>query len=121
MLAPLLAAVPMIHDGKLRGLAVTGSHRAPAAPELPSITETLPGFTALAWYGVLAPAGTPKAIITRLSAELDRIVHSPEVARQFAAIGGEPVGGSPEILGSLIHQEIPKWIRVAREAGLRVE
>ncbi len=121
MLAPLLAAVPMIDQGKLRGLAVTGSHRAPAAPELPSITETLPGFKALAWYGLLAPAGTPKAIISRLNAELERIVHDPEIARQFAAIGGEPIGGSPGILGSLIRQEIPKWIRVAREAGLRVE
>jgi tripartite-type tricarboxylate transporter receptor subunit TctC len=121
MLAPLLAAVPMIHDGKLRGLAVTGANRAPAAPELPSITETLPGFTALAWYGVLAPAGTPKPIISRLNAELDRIVHTPEVVKQFATIGGEPVGGSPEILAGQIRQEIPKWIRVAREAGLRVE
>jgi tripartite-type tricarboxylate transporter receptor subunit TctC len=121
MLAPLLGAVPMIREGKLRGLAVTGSHRAPAAPELPTIADTLPGFTALAWYGALAPAGTPKAIVKRLSTELDRVVHTPEVVKRFAALGGEPVGGSPDILASLIRQEIPKWIRVAKEAGVHVE
>jgi tripartite-type tricarboxylate transporter receptor subunit TctC len=100
---------------------VTGSHRAPAAPELPTIADTLPGFTALAWYGALAPAGTPKAIVKRLSTELDRVVHTPEVVKRFAALGGEPVGGSPDILASLIRQEIPKWIRVAKEAGVHVE
>ncbi len=121
MLAPLLSAVPMIREGKLRGLAVTGGHRAPAAPELPTIADTLPGFTAVAWYGALAPAGTPKAIVKRLSAEFDRVVHAPDVAKRFAAIGGEPVGGSPAILASLIHEEIPKWIRVAKEAGVHAE
>ena len=121
MLAPLISAIPMIQNGKLRGLAVTGGHRAPSAPELPTIADTLPGFTAVAWYGALAPAGTPQAIIKRLSAEFDRIVHAPEVAARFAAIGGEPVGGSPAILASLIHEEIPKWIRVAKEAGVHVE
>lgn len=121
MLAPLLSAVPMIRDGRLRGLAVTGGSRAPAAPELPTIAETLPGFTAVAWYGALAPAGTPKAIIQRLSDEFDRIVHEPDVAKRFAAIGGEPVGGSPAILATLIHNEIPKWIRVSKEAGVHAE
>jgi tripartite-type tricarboxylate transporter receptor subunit TctC len=121
MLAPIFAALPMINDGKLRGLAVTGAHHAPAAPELPTIAETFPGFTALAWYGVLAPAGTPAAVINRLSAELDRIVHEPETMREIAATGGEPVGGSPATLAALIRVEVPKWTRVAKEAGIRVE
>jgi tripartite-type tricarboxylate transporter receptor subunit TctC len=121
MLAPIITALPMIHDGRLRGLAVSGAHRAPAAPELPTIAETFPGFTAVSWYGVLAPAGTPGAVISRLSGEFDRIVHEPDTVKQFAAIGGEPIGGSPASFVGFIHQEIARWIRVAREAGIRIE
>jgi tripartite-type tricarboxylate transporter receptor subunit TctC len=121
MLAPLVAALPMVQEGRLRALAVSGAHRAPAAPELPTIAETLPGFTAVAWFGVLAPAGTPAAVIARLNAEFDRIIHEPDTEKQFAAIGGEPVGGSPASFASFIHQEILRWIRVAKEAGIRIE
>lgn len=121
MLAPIITALPMIHDGRLRGLAVSGAHHAPAAPELPTIAETFPGFTAVSWYGVLAPAGTPGAVITRLSSEFDRIVHEPDTVKQFAAIGGEPIGGSPASFAGFIHQEISRWIRVAKEAGIRIE
>ena len=121
MLAPLVTALPMVQDGRLRALAVSGAHRAPAAPELPTIAETLPGFTAVAWFGVLAPAGTPAAVIARLSAEFNRIIHEPDTEKQFAAIGGEPVGGSPASFAAFIHQEISRWIRVAKEAGIRIE
>jgi tripartite-type tricarboxylate transporter receptor subunit TctC len=121
MLAPILTALPMIRDGRLRGLAVSGSHHAPAAPELPTVAQTLPGFSAVAWYGVLAPAGTPPPVITRLSAAFDRIVHEPETEKRFAAIGGEPIGGPSADLAALIRTEIPKWIRVARQAGIRIE
>jgi len=88
---------------------------------LPTIAETLPGFTAVAWFGVLAPAGTPMAVINRLSSELDHIVHEPDTVKQFAALGGEPVGGSPATFAALIRAEIPKWVRVAREAGIHIE
>jgi tripartite-type tricarboxylate transporter receptor subunit TctC len=121
MLAPLVGTLPMVQEGRLRALAVSGAHHAPAAPELPTIAETLPGFTAVAWFGVLAPAGTPAAVIARLSAEFDRIVHEPDTVKQFAAIGGEPVGGSPASFAAFIHQEISRWIRVAREAHIRIE
>lgn len=121
MLAPIIAALPMIHDGWVRGLAVSGANHAPAAPELPTIAETLAGFTAVSWFGVVAPAGTPSLVITRLSTEFDRIVHEPETEKRFAAIGGEPVGGSPATLAALIRNDIPKWIRVARQAGIRIE
>jgi tripartite-type tricarboxylate transporter receptor subunit TctC len=121
MLAPIIAALPMVRDGRLRALAVSGAHHAPAAPELPTIAETFPGFTAVVWFGVLAPAGTPAPVIARLSAEFDRIVHEPDTAKEFAAIGGEPVGGSPASFAAFIHQEISRWIRVAREAGIRIE
>jgi len=121
MLAPIITALPMIRDGRLRGLAVSGAHHAQAAPELPTIAETFAGFTAVSWYGVVAPAGTPAAVITRLSAEFDYIVHQPDTVKQFAALGGEPVGGSPATFAALIRAEIPKWIRVAREAGIHIE
>jgi tripartite-type tricarboxylate transporter receptor subunit TctC len=121
MLAPIITALPMIRDGTLRGLATTGAHHAPAAPELPTIAETFAGFSAVSWYGVLAPAGTPGAVITRLSGEFDQIVHQPDTVKQFATIGGEPIGGSPASFASFIHQEISRWIRVAKEAGIRIE
>jgi tripartite-type tricarboxylate transporter receptor subunit TctC len=121
MMAPILAAMPMVQDGRLRALAVTGRHPDPAVPELPTISATLPGFSALSWFGILAPAGTPSAIITRLNTELDRIVHEPQVAKRFAEIGGEAVGGPPSTLASLIHDEIVRWRQVAKEAGIHIE
>lgn len=121
MMAPILAAMPMVQDGRLRALAVTGRHPDPAVPELPTISETLPGFSALSWYGILAPAGTPSAVITRLNTELDRIVHEPQIEKRFADIGGEAIGGPPSTLASLIHDEIARWRRVAKEAGIHIE
>jgi tripartite-type tricarboxylate transporter receptor subunit TctC len=121
MMAPILAAIPMVQDGRLRALAVSGRHAAPAMPELPTISETLPGFSAVSWFGILAPAGTPAAVITRLNTELDRIVHQPQVEKRFADIGGEAVGGPPSTLASVIHEEIARWRRVAKEAGIHIE
>jgi tripartite-type tricarboxylate transporter receptor subunit TctC len=121
MMAPLLAAMPMVQDGRLRALAVSGRHAAPAVPELPTISETLPGFSAVSWFGIVAPAGTPAAVITRLNTELDRIVHQPQIEKRFANIGGEAVGGPPSTLASLIRDEIARWRRVAKEAGIHIE
>jgi len=120
-LAPIISATPMVQDGRLRALAVSGRHRSPAAPDLPTIADTLPGFSAVSWYGVLAPTGTPAAVITRLNTELDRIVHEPETEKRFADIGGDAIGGPPSTLVSLIHEEIPRWRRVANEAGIHIE
>jgi tripartite-type tricarboxylate transporter receptor subunit TctC len=116
MMAPLISAMPLIQEGKLRALAVTGRHPAPAAPELPTI-----GYSAVSWYGVLAPAGTPAAVINRLNTELDRIGHEPEMQKRFASIGGEAIGGPPATLASLIRGEIPRWRRVAKDAGIHIE
>ncbi|HEY1300068.1 MAG TPA: tripartite tricarboxylate transporter substrate-binding protein [Stellaceae bacterium] len=121
MLAPIIAAVPLMREGKLRGLAVSSAHPAAAAPKLPTIAQTLPGFTAIAWSAAFAPSGTPADIIDRLSALFDRIVHEPEIAARFAAIGGEPVGGPPATLAAFLHAEIPRWIKVAKEAGIHID
>ncbi|MBO0739378.1 MAG: tripartite tricarboxylate transporter substrate binding protein, partial [Alphaproteobacteria bacterium] len=120
MLAPVLTAMPMVKDGRLRALAVSGRHPAPAAPDLPTIAESLPGFSAVSWYGILTPAGTPAAVIKRLNQEFDRIVHEPETQKRLTAIGGEAVGGPPETFAELIRDEIPRWRRVAKEAGIHV-
>ena len=121
MMAPTLAAMPMVQDGRLRGLAVTGRHPDPTMPELPTISGTLPGFSALSWYGILAPAGTPAAVIIRLNTELDRIVHEPQITKRFGAIGAEAVGGPPSTLASLIHDQIARWRQVAKDAGIHIE
>lgn len=121
MFAPLVVALPLIRQGKLTGLAVSGRHRAASAPDLPTVADTLPGFAASSWYAVLAPAGTPGAVIKRLSSDFDAIVHSPDVEARFAEIGGEPVGGPPGILAAFIREEIPRWVRVAKEAGIHIE
>ncbi len=121
MMAPTLAALPMIKDGRLRALAVTGRKPDPAAPDLPTIAATLPGFSATSWFGILAPAGTPAAVIQRLNTELDRVVHEPETEKRFAGMGGDAIGGPPSTLASLIRDEIPRWRRVAKEAGIHIE
>jgi tripartite-type tricarboxylate transporter receptor subunit TctC len=120
-MAPTLAALPMIKDGRLRALAVSGRNPDPAAPDLPTIAAKLPGFSAASWFGILAPAGTPASVIKRLNAELDQIVHDPETKKRFAAIGGEAIGGPPSTFASLIRDEIPRWRRVAKEAGIHIE
>jgi tripartite-type tricarboxylate transporter receptor subunit TctC len=121
MLAPLIAAQPLMRDGRLHALAVGSAHRAALLPDLPTIDETLPGFTAVSWYGILAPAGTPDSVITQLNNALDEIVHEPDVAAQFAAIGGEPVGGAPAVLADVIRAEMTRWRQVAKEAGVRID
>jgi tripartite-type tricarboxylate transporter receptor subunit TctC len=121
MMAPTLAVLPMIKDGRLRALAVSGRKPDPAAPDLPTIAATLPGFSATSWFGILAPSGTPAAVIGRLNTELDQIVHEPETKQRFAAIGGDAIGGPPSTLASLIRDEIPHWRRVAKEAGIHIE
>jgi tripartite-type tricarboxylate transporter receptor subunit TctC len=121
MFAPTVAAVPLVQEGKLNALGVSGKRPSPALPEVPTVAETLPGFSAYAWFGLLAPAGTPKDIIDRLSELCDTIVHDKDVAAGLGVIGGEPVGGPPGLLAALIEEEIPKWKRVAREAGIQVE
>jgi tripartite-type tricarboxylate transporter receptor subunit TctC len=118
MMAPILTAAPMVGNEAVRGLAATGKKRSPLLPDMPTIDSELPGFTAATWYAVLAPAGTPVAVVRRLNRELDRIVHLPETNNDLVAIGGEPVGGEPGLLADVLHADIARWIKVAREAGV---
>lgn len=122
MLAPALTLLSHIKVNKVRGLAVTGEKRSPAFPELPTVAESgLPGFEARQWYGVLAPAGTPKEIVTRLNGEIVRIVRSPEVTKRFLSDGSEPIGSTQEEFAGYIKAEISKWSKAVEASGARVD
>src|SRR5262249_49606196 len=116
------AAAPHIRAGKLRALAVIDSKRAAALPDVPTAAEAgLADFEVTTWYGVLAPAGTPPPIVARLNAEIVKAMHAPEMSQRLAAMATEPVTSTPEAFTTLIRQEIVKWGKVVREAGLKPE
>jgi tripartite-type tricarboxylate transporter receptor subunit TctC len=116
------AALPFIKAGRLRALAVVAPKRLAAIPEVPTAAEAgLPNYEVTTWYGVLAPAGTPKPIIARLNAEIVRVMHAPDLQERFAATGTEPRTSTPEEFADFIRQEMAKWGKVVRAAGLKAE
>jgi tripartite-type tricarboxylate transporter receptor subunit TctC len=116
------AAAPHIKAGKLRALAVIDSKRAAALPDVPTAAEAgLKDFEVTTWYGVLAPAGTPRPIVTRLNAEIVAVMHSNEMKERLATMATEPVTSTPEEFGDLIRREIAKWAKVVRAAGLKAD
>jgi tripartite-type tricarboxylate transporter receptor subunit TctC len=116
------AALPFIKSGRLRALAVIAPQRAPTLPEVPTVAEAgLANYEVTTWYAVLTPAGTPRPIIERLNAELVRVMHAPDLKERFAATGMEPRTSTPEELADYIRQEIAKWGKVVREAGLKAD
>ena len=120
--ASSISAMPLIQAQRLRALAVTGAKRAKALPELPTVIEAgVPGFVVNQWYGVLAAAGTPKAIVERLNREINKTLQVPEVLARFAADGAEAAGGSPQQLAAHIKAESEKWARVIKQAGIHGE
>jgi tripartite-type tricarboxylate transporter receptor subunit TctC len=118
----VLATLPYVKSGRLRALALSTAERSAVLPDLPTIAESgVPGFDVSTWHGWLAPAGTPSAIVNKLSAELATAVKSPDVAKKLAEDGGVPLGGGPEQLHNLIAVEVPRWRKVVNDAGMRVE
>jgi tripartite-type tricarboxylate transporter receptor subunit TctC len=114
--------LPHIRSGKLRVLATTAKRRSPELPGVPTVDEAgVPGYELSPWYGLLAPAGTSRAVITRLSAEVTKIVRAPEMREQLAAQGAEPSGGTPEEFAQVLRAETATWTRVVREAGIRAD
>jgi len=113
--------VPHIKSGKLRALAVTTRTRSALMPELPTIADTLPGYETVAWFGVLAPAGTPPDVVNRLSVEIGKIARSPEMRERLVAMGAEPVGGTPEEFKAVIDRDIAKWKPLAQKVGIKVD
>jgi tripartite-type tricarboxylate transporter receptor subunit TctC len=116
------SVVPLLKQGKLRGLAVSGATRYSAAPDLPRIGETYPGYEITVWQGLMAPVGTPPAILERLRAEVSAVLALPELATRLAATGaGDPYITTPEEFAGLIRRDYEKYGKVIRETGIRVD
>jgi tripartite-type tricarboxylate transporter receptor subunit TctC len=114
------AVLPHARSGKLRVLAVTGLQRSAELPEVPTVDESgVPGYEVNPWYGLLAPAGTPRAIVARLGAETTRAVRAAETREKLAAQGAEAAGGTPEEYAAVIRADTATWTRVVGQAGLR--
>jgi tripartite-type tricarboxylate transporter receptor subunit TctC len=118
----VITGLPQIKSGRVRALAVSGTRRSPALPEVPTMLEAgVRGFESSTWYGVLAPKATPRGVVMKLNGEIVAILRLPEVKDRLLAEGAEPVGNSPEQFGEFIKSEIAKWGKVIRVAGLRAE
>jgi len=122
MFSGMSSVMPHIKAGRLRPLAVTGAKRSPAAPDVPTIAESgFPGFAATAWYGVLAPAQTPKPIVKRLHDEVLHALAQPDVKQRLESVGFEIEGSTPEEFGTYIKNEIKKWEKVVKASGAKPE
>ena len=117
----LPSAIPHIRSGKLVALGVTSEARNAQLPDVPTIASALPGYVAESWFVLMAPAGTPPAIVSRLSGEVDRILKKSEVVERFKGLGAEPVGGTPERLAQFIVAETRKWQQVVKASGAKVD
>ena len=113
---------PHVKQGKLKALAVTTKTRAAALPDVPTMAEAgFPGFEAVAWFGLLAPAGTPKPIVDRLNREVVAILRSPDIKDRLAAMGATTVGDSPEEFGRFMAAESDKWGPIVKRAQIELE
>ena len=114
-----LIIVPHIKSGKVRALGVTSAQRSKLLPDLPSVAEALPGYGASGWYGLVAPAATPKDVLARLNAEAVKALRSPDVADKLSRQGAEPAPGSPGDFAAFIRAEIDKWSKVVKAANMK--
>jgi tripartite-type tricarboxylate transporter receptor subunit TctC len=122
MSVEILAAMPMAKAGKLRALGVATAQRNPSAPDLPTVAEAgLPGFEVTSWYGVLAPAGTPRDITARLASEISKAVASADFRERLAALGATPVGNTPEEFGAFMRRESVKWETAVKASGAHLD
>ena len=122
MFATALSVQPYLQSGRLRPLAVTTATRSPTMPALPTVAEAgVPGFEASTWHGVVAPAGTPDAVIARLNTEINRVLKLPDVRERLTSQGAEIIGGTPQDFAAYIRKEIPKWAKVVRDSGARAD
>ena len=122
MTPSILTALNYVKNKRLRALGVTSAKRAGGAPDIPTIAEAgVPGYEAVQWFGVLAPAGTPRDIVARLHKEVVRTVQSPDIRQKLVNDGADPIGSSPDEFARFIRSETTKWAKVAREIGIKPE
>jgi tripartite-type tricarboxylate transporter receptor subunit TctC len=121
MFESLQTIAPFARDGKVQALAVSGAKRSPAFPELPTIGETVSGYLAPTWTGVIAPAGVPRPIVDKLNAAINKALVSDSFKEKFAKIGDEPAGGTPEEFAATIKADSAKWADVVKRSGARLD
>jgi len=117
----LPSSIGHIKGGRLRALAVTSAERDAALPDTPTVGDTVPGYEATAWFGIGMPKGTPKEIIEKVNAEVNRALADPKMRERLAELGGRPIPGTPEDFGRVIQQETEKWAKVVTASGAKVE
>jgi tripartite-type tricarboxylate transporter receptor subunit TctC len=117
----VVTALPHAKAGRIRMLAVTTLSRWSGIPEVPTMAETLPGYEVNSWYGLLAPAGTPREIVQRLNAEVAKGLQAPDARARLFSIGAEPLAQRPEAFAAFIRSEVEKWAKVVKTAGIRIE
>jgi tripartite-type tricarboxylate transporter receptor subunit TctC len=116
------SATPQIKGGKVKALAITTAKRSPSMPDLPTVAESgLPGYDVVTWYGMLAPAATPKEIVSRMNAEVLKILQTPEFKQRLADISSEPGDTTPEQFAELIKSDTAKWAKVVKESGATID
>jgi len=115
------SALPLIRSGRLLALAVTPSKPVATLPNVPTIASVIPGYEAEAFFALVAPAGTPQSVIAKLSTEVDRILHRPDVIERFRQLGAEPVGGAPAELATFLASETTKWRDVVKTSGAKAD
>ena len=118
--ANIPGAIGHINQGKLRALAVTGKQRSPQMPDVPTVAETLPGFENIGWFGLMAPAGTPKEVLDKIHRDTAKILDTTELRARFYVLGMAPVGNSPAEFAKAIREETARWAKVVRERKIVV-
>jgi len=122
LFAPSQAVIQHVRAGKLKALATTGAKRSETLPDLPTVAESgLPGYEAVGWFGLLAPAATPKPVVDKLSADANRALADPDVRSRMQALGADPSGNTPEEFARFIRDDQAKWGKLMREAGIKPE
>jgi tripartite-type tricarboxylate transporter receptor subunit TctC len=116
-----LPSMPHVKSGRLRALGMTSLARSPAYPDIPAVSETVPGYQSTLWYALLAPAKTPPAIIKRVHDETLKSLAAPQMREQMLALGATPVGNSPQELQIFISKEIQMWTRLVKQANIRLD
>ena len=120
MLDPLFSSLPYIKSGKLKALAVAGAHRDPIAPNIPTIAETIPGFDVHSMFGLVVPSATPRDVVHKISADVAKVLHMPDIQARMKEIGMTPLGTTPEQFDAYIRSEIPKWAEIVKSSGATV-
>jgi tripartite-type tricarboxylate transporter receptor subunit TctC len=121
LFASVPSAIEFVKTGKLRGLAVTNAARSDAVPDIPTLGESVPGYEMTAWFGAVAPKGTPAEIVDKLNKEINAGLADPRMKARFAELSGIEIGGSPADFGKLIVEETEKWAKVVRAANIKIE